>query len=317
MTFLYNPPAENFTMIELTFLGTGATKPFIDRFTTSFALRYEGEVLLFDCGEGIQIRLAQSGFSPMKIDKIFVTHFHGDHVLGIPGILYTLAKNQRERPLHIYGPEGLREIFYHMKRSSYGRIPFEVVLHELSPGDVVEGESYTVRAFKVDHGERALGYVFKEADSWNVDRQKMEAHGLHPSPKFRLLKEGKTVEINGMVLKPEEWLIKVEGDSVAYTGDTAFSQQVISAVRGATVLVHESTYAEEDKEDFELGHSSALDAAKVAKLAGVKKLFLIHFSQRYRDTAPLVEEARQVFPETVAARDLMKVVLKKGTVKVE
>jgi len=304
-------------MIELTFLGTGATKPTIHRFTSSFAIRYGGEVLLFDAGEGIQIRIAQSGFSVMKIDRIFITHFHGDHVLGIPGILYTLAKNRRERPLHIYGPEGLSEIVYHMRKASYGRVPFKVFVHELRPGDVVEGEEYRIESFKLEHGERALGYIFREPDRWNVNKEKMREYGLKPHPKFKILKQWKEVEIGGMVLKPEEWLVKVEGGSIAYACDTSFSHEVARAVKGVKLLIHEATYLEEDKEDFELGHSSAKDAAKTAKAAGVEYLFLTHISQRYRDPAPLLEEARTIFPNTYLAKDLMKVTLKKGKLMVE
>lgn len=301
-------------LIELIFLGTGATKPTIHRFTSSIAIRFKGEVFLFDAGEGIQIRIAQSGFSVSKIDKIFVTHFHGDHVLGIPGIIYTLAKNNRKRELNIYGPEGLSEIIYHMRKSSYGRVPFKINIHELRAGDVIGGEEYKIKAFKVDHGERALGYLFKEKDRWNVDKEKMKKYGLKPHPKFKLLKEWKEVEIKGILLKPEEWLIKVEGGSVAYTGDTSFSRKVAEAVRGVKVLIHEATYLEKDKEDFELGHSSAKDAAEVAKLAGVDYLFLTHISQRYKDPSPLLNEAKEIFPNTYVARDLLKVVLKKGSV---
>ena len=303
-------------MIELIFLGTGATKPTIHRFTSSLAIRYGGEVILFDAGEGIQIRIAQSGFSVSKIEKIFITHFHGDHVLGIPGILYTLAKNKRKKDLHLYGPKGLEEIVYHMRRCSYGRIPFRVVIHELEPGDVVKAQGYEIKTFKVDHGEKALGYMFVEPERWNVNKEKMKEYGLKPHPKFKLLKEWKEVEIQGILLKPEEWLIRVPGGTIAYTGDTQFSEKVVKAVRGVDLLIHEATYLEKDKEEFELGHSSAKDAATVAKLAGVRYLFLTHISQRYRDPSPLLEEARAIFQNTFLAKDLLKVILKKGKVMI-
>ncbi|MBR9679868.1 MAG: ribonuclease Z [Candidatus Altiarchaeota archaeon] len=300
-------------MIELTFLGTNATKPTLERFTSSIAIRHEGEVYLFDCGEGIQIRIGQSGFSLMKIDKLFVTHLHGDHVLGIPGILFSMAKNQREAPLKIYGPPGTAMSVHHMRRASYGRIPFEIDVIELEPGDTVG----PITAFETEHTGNSIGYVFREPDTTRIDKAKMDKHGFKPNSKFKKLKQGETIEINGIKLKPKDWLIPVKGSSLAYTGDTVKSDKVIEAVAGVDLLIHESTYLSEDDSGFDYGHCSAKDAARVAKQAGVGSLFLIHFSPRYANLAPLLKEAKQVFKNSFIAKDLARVTIKDTIVQVE
>ena len=302
-------------MIELVFLGTGAMKPTIDRFVSSIVLRYRGEVLMFDCGEGAQIRLAQSGFSPMKIDKIFITHFHGDHVLGIPGMLFTMSQNDRKKPLEIYGPRGTEKLIDGLLSLPFGKINFEVRVTEVSPGQELDF-GYKIKVFKVKHGWNSVGYVFEEPDRLNVDRQKMREYGLRPSPKFKLLKQGKEIEIKGIKLKPEEWLVKVPGGSIAYTGDTSYYEKIADEVRGVDVLIHEATYLHEDREKAEGEHSSAREAAKIARMAGVKYLFLTHISSRYRDASLLLEEASRIFPHTYLAEDLEYLLLKKGLISI-
>ncbi len=296
-------------MFELIFLGTNATKPTLERFTSSFAIRYEGEVLLFDAGEGIQIRLAQAKLSPNKISRIFITHFHGDHVLGIPGLLYSMAKNERTKELYIHGPKGTAELVKNLLRLSYGRIPFKIYAVEGG----YETKEFEVRPFEVNHGTVAWGWVFKQKDRVNVNKQKMREFGLKPSRKFALLKQGKEIEINGILLKPEEWLVIKPGVKVVYSGDTAPCESLVEAARGADLLIHEATYLHEDKPEDEWSlHSSAREAAEVARKAGVKYLFLTHFSPRYQseDLELLWEEAFKIFPHVFIARDLMKLKLK-------
>ncbi len=307
-------------MIEVTILGTGATRPTPRRFTTSLVVRHEGEVFLFDCGEGVQIRLGQSGFSLMKIDKIFITHFHGDHILGLPGILFSMAKNERKHPVNIYGPAGLERIVNGLLSLGFGRIPFEVNVHEVHPGQSITGETsnkrgteYVIDTFKTRHTKASIGYIFREKGYANVNKQKMKDEGVKPNPKFAELKKGRQVEIDGRIFKPEDWLIEMPGASVAYTGDTMKDPGVVEAVRGVDVLVHEATFIEEDRGKFDWGHSSARDAAEVAGEAEAKHLYLIHFSHRYKTVRPLLLEARQIFKNSYIAEDLHGFVLKKGS----
>jgi ribonuclease Z len=302
-------------MFDFVFLGTGAMKPTPKRFTSSIMVRYGGEIIMFDAGEGIQVRVSQSGFSPMKVNKIFITHFHGDHFYGLPGMIFTMAKGGRSERLEVYGPPGAKKFVQGILSLGYGRIPFDVEVNEMNDGDRVNGDGYYIQAFEVNHGPPSIGYIFKENNGVNVDEEKMKKEGLKPSPKFRLLKEGQEVEINGKILKPRDWLIPVPGDSLAYTGDTRYSEKIARAVSECTVLVHEATYMEGDSDEFDKGHSSVTDAAKTAKKAGVKKLFLIHISPRYRDKHPLVDEAKKIFPQSEVPDDLDEGTLKKGVLE--
>ncbi len=300
--------------MDVVFLGTGAMKPTPRRFPSSLMLRHKGEIIMFDAGEGIQVRVSQSGFSPMKVNKIFITHFHGDHFYGLPGMIFTMSQAERTEELVIYGPEESESFVHRILSLGYGRITFPIHVEELKPGSVVQGDGYSVTAFETDHGPPGLGYVFREDDSFNVDVEKMKKFGFKPDPKFKLLKQGKTVELGGHLLKPEEWLIPAPGDSLAYTGDTRYSKAVVRAVRGVTVLVHEATHLSEDSKDFR-EHSSAKEAARAAKEAEVGYLFLTHISPRYKDATPLLEEAREVFPRTYLPKDLDRVSIKKGEVR--
>ncbi len=296
-------------MIELFLLGTGAMKPTPARFPSCYAIRYRGRLYLLDAGEGCQLRMAQAGISPYRVDAILLTHYHGDHVLGIPGLLYSMAKASRERPLKIYGPRGIEDFGEALLKLSKGNISFEVEFLEVKPKAIVENY---FSVFKTKHTKNSVGYLFKEPDSVVINKRKMKEYGIKPNRKLRALKEGKVVEINGVVLKPEEWLITRRGMSVAYTGDTEKSIEVIKAVKGVDVLLHDATFLEEDKED---GHSSARDAAEVAKAAGAGVLFLTHISPRYtKNEIKLVEEALKVFPRSYLAFDLTKVVAKKGCI---
>lgn len=297
-------------MFEIKFLGTGAMRPTPKRFTSSLLVRFGGEVVMFDAGEGIQVRVAQSGFSLMKIDKIFITHFHGDHFYGLPGMIFTMKQAERTKPLAVYGPHGATE-FIDKILSLGGSIPFEINVHELEPGETIDGDGYSIKTFEVEHGIPSIGYIFKEDDTVNIDRAKMEEYGLKPSPKFKLLKQGQSIEINGIKLIPDKWLVSVAGDSIAYTGDTKYTKSVIDAVKGVTVLVHDSTWLSSDAEPDRY-HSSSRDAARVAEGARVKYLFLIHLSSRYIDAKPLLEEAREVFPQTYIPNDLDTLTVKKG-----
>ena len=299
-------------MFDFVFLGTGAMKPMIKRFTSSLMIRYKGEILMFDVGEGIQIRVSQSGFSPMKVDKIFITHFHGDHFYGLPGMIFTMAKGGRTKKLEIYGPPKAKEFVEGIMSLGYGHVPFSIEVNELNHGDTVQGKGYKVNTFRTDHGPPSLGYIFKEDDSFNVNQDKMKKEGITSSPKFKFLKEGKAIEIDGRKLEPSEWLIPIKGDSLAYTGDTKYSELIAEYVKGVTILVHESTYLKKDGAQFDRGHSSVEDAAQIAKLAKVSNLFLIHISPRYMDLSLLKETAVKIFPQTYISVDLDKWIVKKG-----
>ncbi|MBR9680355.1 MAG: ribonuclease Z [Candidatus Altiarchaeota archaeon] len=298
-------------MFEVIFLGTGSMKPTQKRFTTSFVLRHEGESILFDAGEGVQVRLSQSGLSPNKISKIFISHFHGDHFYGIPGLIFSMSHGERTKKLTIYGPKKTREFIEKLLSVGYSNLKFPVEVIELKNGERIEEETYTITAFSVEHGPPALGYLFKEKDTKNIDSKKMKKHKLTPNKKFRELKNGKEIEIDGLKMKPEDWLVDTPGDSLVYSGDTIPCDNTTLAAKAVTVLIHESTYLDGETQE-DRGHSTSLDAAKLAKKAKAKNLILTHFSPRYLDTKPLLESAKTVFPNTYLSKDLKGFVIKRG-----
>jgi len=302
-------------MFEVIFLGTGSMKPTPKRFTTSFVLRHEGESFLFDAGEGVQVRLAKASLSPNKLSKIFITHFHGDHFYGLPGLIFSMSHGERKDKLTIYGPKKAREFIDKLLSAGYSTLKFPIEVVELKSGERIEGETYTVTAFAVEHGPPALGYKFEEKPTKNIDTKKMEEHGLRPNRKFRDLKDGKEIEINGIKMNPKDWLIDVSGDSLVYTGDTVPCSNTELAAKDATVLIHESTYLHGEIQE-DRGHSTSREAAELARKAGVKNLILTHFSPRYMNTSPLLDDAKTKFQNTYLSYDLFKFVIKKGEMMV-
>jgi ribonuclease Z len=296
--------------VKLVFLGTSGAIPSVDRNLTSTAIHYGSEVLLFDCAEGTQRQFMMSSLSFMKVDKIFITHFHGDHFLGLPGILQSMGFMGRDSPIYIFGPEGMVKIMKDMVQMGYFARGFEIHVGELNGDDLLDFEEYTVRAVDTEHGVPGLGYVFEEKPRrgrFNLDRAK--ELGIPEGPLYRRLQAGEAVYVKGrkytpdMVIGPPR-----KGRKVVISGDTSPCRSMIQAAAGADVLVHESTYSSDmaDKAE-EYGHTTAEGAAKIAKEAGVESLYLTHISNRYEDVSLLENEARAIFPNTFVAEDLMTV----------
>lgn len=297
--------------LEVIFLGTGSAAPTPERWHPSVALRYEGEVMLFDCGEGAQIRLHQAGLSPSKVSRIFITHWHGDHFFGLPGILYSMSMDRRTRAVEIFGPAGSKRIARHIL-SLGPPLGFSVKIHEVrakgKPKTVFNGDGYEVLAVNSLHQVPSVAYCFRERDKQKISKELLEKAGLSPGRYLKYLKElGKPVSIKGRTVLPEEVLTTKKGRMVVYTGDTAECKQVEALAAGADLLIHESTFLSEMKEKArEYRHSTAAGAARLALQAGVKKLVLMHFSKRYKDFSPMLKEAKAIFQDTVIADDLMR-----------
>jgi ribonuclease Z len=292
--------------MDLVFLGTSASMPTAQRAPAALLLRRGGERLLFDCGEGTQRQLQRSVVGLPELEDVFLTHFHADHVLGLPGMLKTFALRGREEAgLTVYGPRGLRDLFRDL-RPFLGRLPYRLELVELAPGDVLERPGYRIAAFPLDHGVAGIGYaIVEDGRPGRFDVAAADALGVPPGPERGLLQHGETVTVaDGRVVTPDEVLGEARpGRKVVLTGDTAPSPQVVQAAEGADLLVHEATFSAEEKERArETMHSTAADAAEVARLAGVRLLALTHVSTRYFGP-DLAREAREIFPETVVPRD--------------
>jgi ribonuclease Z len=292
--------------LDLVFLGTSASMPTARRAPAAILLRRGGERLLFDCAEGTQRQLQRSAAGLPDIEEIFLTHFHADHFLGLPGMLKTFALRGRDEPgLTVYGPRGLKDLFGKL-RPFLGRLPYELTTVELEPGQALERGEYVLETFAVDHGVPAVGYALVEHERpGRFDVDAADAMGVPPGRERGILQGGEPITLpDGRVITPDSVLGPARpGRKVVLTGDTAPSAGVVQAAHKADLLVHESTFSAEEKERArETSHSTAGDAAEVARLAGVKLLALTHLSSRYFGP-DLAREAREVFAETVVPRD--------------
>ena len=291
--------------LDVVFLGTAGSMPTARRAPSATLVRRGGERLLFDCGEGTQRQLLRSDVGLLDLQEIFLTHFHADHFLGLPGMLKTFALRGREVPLALYGPRGLNELL-HVLRRVIGRLPYEAAAVELAAGAVLPRDGYELRTFAVRHGRDALGYSLVEAERpGRFDVATADGLGIPFGPERGLLQAGTPVTLaDGRVVGPEQVLGPGRpGRKLVLTGDTAPSDNVVQEALGADVLVHEATFCEDEADRArETEHSTALEAARVARDAGVKLLALTHLSSRYGG-GDVEREARTVFPATVVPRD--------------
>ena len=291
--------------LDLVFFGTSGSVPTAQRAPSALLVRRGGERLLFDCGEGTQRQLLRSTVGLVELREVFVSHFHADHYLGLPGMLKTFALRGRDIPLTIYGPPGLKDLFATLRRV-FGRLTYPIEIVELRPGDVLEREDYNIVTFPVAHGVQSLGFALIEHPRpGRFDVSASDALGVPSGPQRGLLQAGESVQLaDGRVVTPDEVLGPPRpGRKVVLSGDTAPSQTVVEAARGAEVLVHEATFLDEERERAqETAHSTALDAAEVAREADVGLLALTHLSNRYFGPE-VVREARTIFPETVVPKD--------------
>jgi ribonuclease Z len=298
--------------LSVRFLGTSAARPTVERGVSSLAIIREGETLLFDCGEGTQRQMMRYGIS-FALSDIFFTHFHGDHLIGIVGLFRTLALQGREEPFRLWGPRGGARVLRAASHFGVDRIGFPVEITELEPGNSVSREGYAITAIAADHrGAAALSYVLAEEERrgrFNPDLAR--SLGIPEGPLWGRIHHGQPVTLeDGRVIVPEMLVGPTRsGRVLALSGDTRPNGQLGDAARGADLLVHEATFGDEEAQRaMDTGHSTAREAADLAARAGVKRLALTHFSARYsRDTADLVREARERFPDAVAARDGMEI----------
>jgi ribonuclease Z len=290
--------------LDLVFFGTSASVPTAQRAPSAILLRRGGERLLIDCAEGTQRQMLRSAIGLIELREIFLTHYHADHYLGLPGMLKTFALRGRELPLTIYGPPGLGDLFAALRRI-FGKLSYHLELVQLEPGDVLERDDYVVATFPVGHVVSAVGYALvEEPRPGRFDVAAADALGVEPRSRG-LLQHGDSVTLaDGRVVTPDEVLGPPrDGRKVVIAGDTAPAPSVVEAARGADVLVHEATFLDEERERAqETAHSTALESAEVAREAEVALLVLTHLSNRYFGPE-LAREARTIFPETVVPKD--------------
>jgi ribonuclease Z len=293
---------------ELTILGSSSALPTSKRFPTAHLLKVDERFFLIDCGEGTQVQLRKYGISPSRIHHIFISHLHGDHVFGLFGLLSTMGMLGRRIPLNLYGPETLEPML--MQHFSYfGLPPFEVFCHspqELVENLVFEDERMKVTAIPLKHRTTTFGYIFREKRRLlNLRKECIEVYGLGIADVVKIKQGADHVSQTGEVI-PNHLLTLPPflERSYAYISDTVFDPSIAEKVRGVDLLFHEATFAEKDKKlALATLHSTALEAASLAKLAGAERLLIGHFSSRYKDPKLLVDEARSVFKATFGVED--------------
>lgn len=298
--------------MEIIFLGTSSAVHSYTRSHPSIVLKAFGEVMLFDCGEGTQRQLIFAKVSPMKISKIFISHYHGDHILGLPGLLQSMNFRGRETRLTIYGPKGLDKLKDSIFSLGYCKIDFPLEFVEIDSQEVCKTDEYVIHSQHVNHNVASLAYSVEEIKKPRFLREKAIELGVPVGPDFGRLHNGEEVVVDGRVIKPEQVLGEPrKGIKITYSGDTTPCEEMISIAKDSRLLIHESTYVNDDKDKAEENfHSTSSDAARIAKASNCEELILTHISTRYTDTSDLLSEARKIFKNTQLAEDLLKIKLR-------
>jgi len=298
-------------MLSLTFLGTSAARPTVERSVTSLVVSRDGETLMFDCGEGTQRQMMRYGVS-FSLAEIFFTHFHADHYLGVIGLVRTLALQGRTEPMCFYGPRGAKRVLGAAMNLGIERTTFPVEIREVKPGEVLRRKEYDLEVLRVDHGGGAVGYALREHDRLGrFDPERARELGIPEGPLWGRIHRGEPIEISdGRVISPAELVGPARpGRLVVLTGDTRPCGSVVTAAGGADLLVHDATFGDDEKDRaLETQHSTAAEAAQVALAARAKRLVLTHFSARYSTSAGLLaDEAKAVFRNVTVAKDGLEI----------
>lgn len=298
--------------MHLMFLGTGAMVPTKERNVSSVLLEYDGEFILFDCGEGTQRQMNLAGYNRTKVKKVLITHWHGDHVSGLIGLIQTIGNIPEPGTLKVFGPRGTKTHMDHLTRSAIFDPRLIIEIEEIDaekPVEIFENEKYILSAAAVEHSVPTIAYRFQEKDNRRMNVEKCEQFGIKPGPLMGKLGRGESVEVDGKKITPEMATYMQKGRSVTYVMDTAMCENAIRIAEDSNILICESTFSADQHQDKaeQYGHLSARDAAMIARSANAKKLIITHFSQRYTTSTPLLEEAKDTFPNTDAAFDFLKV----------
>lgn len=290
-------------MIEVTVLGSSGSSPAKGRQMPAVALRHEGELFLFDCGEGTQMQMLKYGINSYRLKAIFISHSHGDHIIGVAGLVRTLALNNRKDELSIFVPNGQEKIIRTLVLFDKALISYRINIIGIGTGVVYKGRDFTVSAFRLNHTIPTLGYVFKENDRKKFLKEKCRKLGIEGTM-FSTLEDKGRIRVGNRTISIGSVTENKVGRKVVYAVDTRPTRSTIIAAKGADLLIHESSYTDEFKDlAIQRKHSTALEVANIAKKAGVKQLFLIHISTRFKTGKPLIDEAGRIFKNTVVVED--------------
>lgn len=294
--------------MEITFLGTASMVPTKERNPSAVLISYGSEGILIDCGEGTQRQMKITGIKLTKITKIIITHWHGDHVLGLPGLIQSLGASDYNKTLKIYGPEGTKKYFQALTKTFLFDRKVKMEVNEITKNKFFENEDFLLEALQLKHGIPTIGISFIEKDKRKIDIKKVKKLGLPEGPLLGQLQKGNTITWKNKKIKPEEVSHLEEGKKITIIADTLLCNNCYKLAEDADLLICEATYSSklEDKGE-EYNHMTAKQAAQIANKANVKKLVLTHFSARYKNTQEIEEDARTYFDNIVCAKDFMKI----------
>ena len=296
--------------MEIVFLGTSSMVPTKERSQSSVFIGYKNDGILVDCGEGTQRQFKITGLPLTKVTKILISHWHGDHVLGLPGLVQTLRSSTTEHYLQVFGPKGTKEQFEHMEKAFYMEnesTGLTLEVNDVEKEAVFENADFYIKAGKLHHSVPCLGYAIVEKDKVHINVNAVKKLGLPEGPMLGQLQQGKPVSWKGRQVKPDEVTYTTKGKKVAVIMDTELCNTAVELAEGSDLLICEATYANELEEKASgYKHLTAGQAAMIANKAGVAKLVLTHFSQRYKNTQKLEEDARITFDNVICAKDFMR-----------
>jgi len=302
------------TQLNIIFLGTGGSWPTIKRNVSSIAIKRGSEIILFDCGEGTQRQFQKSNLSYMQISKIFITHFHGDHFLGLPGLIQTMQLNDRDESLHIFGPKGIIDLVKNILSLGYFKPAYRIITHEISDGSILDFKEYSIKAKKVKHKVPTLAFCLEEyTRPGKFNKPEALNLGIPEGPLFNKLQKGRSITLgNGKKITPDMVLgPSRKGRKIVISSDTKPDKNLIDFSEGADILIHDATF-DSELEDIanKYGHSTAFQAAEIAKQAQVKRLYLTHISPRYLNHKTIENDARKAFKNSFVTSDFQEVEVK-------
>ncbi len=294
--------------MEIIILGTASMMPTKDRNHAAFLVYHEKDSLLFDCGEGTQRQMKIAKIDMNRINKIFISHWHGDHVLGLPGIIQTLGAQNYDKTLKIFGPKGTKKHFEHMMKAFEFDNHVDIEVNECSSGTVYKCTEYRIECMEMDHRIPTVGFSIVESPKRKMNVSFMKKMKIPAGPKWNKLQKGENIIFEGRKITADEATTLLSGKKLTYVPDTKFCTNAVKLAEDADLLISDSTFLSEKEEMAEdYHHLTSKQAAQIASKANVKKLILAHFSQRYKSTEDLEEEAKEIFQNTKAAYDFMKI----------
>ncbi|MDD5651489.1 MAG: ribonuclease Z [Candidatus Nanoarchaeia archaeon] len=293
--------------MELTFLGTSAMQPTKERNLSAILLNYKNENILIDCGEGTQRQFRLVDLKPTKLTRILISHMHGDHIFGLPGLMQNLEVNNYSGTIEIYGPKGLKQFFsFLFKLGVFKKLKYKII--EINEGIILDTKEFLIKAYKLDHFGICYGFEFIEKDRRKINLNYLKKFGLKQHPIIKDLQNGKSIVWNKQKIDVKKATKIVEGKKIGFILDTKLTKNCYKIADKKDLVVSEATFDNslEDKAE-EYKHLTGKQAAEIAKKSKAKKLVLTHFSQRYKDESNILKEAKSVFKNTICAEDFTKI----------